>query len=170
MAWRRPGDKPLSEPMMVNYWRKYASLGLNELISLNDEDCRLFEHLFILISTLFINFDFDVFRSFFATNTRTSHTHTSPVHHYDYHSWISVVVLDTLLIMYPGGYGLSVCCYCLALVFLVHANLRMQEVKEKTNDTENIPTTSCQNIAPFSALRRLPSYERNPPASYGAAN
>ena len=30
MAWRRPGDKPLSEPMIV-YWRTYTSLGLNEL-------------------------------------------------------------------------------------------------------------------------------------------
>ena len=30
MAWRRPGDKPLSEPMMV-FRRIYASLGLNEL-------------------------------------------------------------------------------------------------------------------------------------------
>ena len=30
MAWRRLGDKPLSEPMIV-YWRIYASLGLNEL-------------------------------------------------------------------------------------------------------------------------------------------
>ena len=30
MAWRRTGDKPLSEPMIV-YWRIYASLGLNEL-------------------------------------------------------------------------------------------------------------------------------------------
>ena len=30
MAWRRPGDKPLSEPMMV-LRRIYASLGLNEL-------------------------------------------------------------------------------------------------------------------------------------------
>ena len=30
MAWRRPGDKPLSEPMLVS-WRIYASLGLNEL-------------------------------------------------------------------------------------------------------------------------------------------
>ena len=30
MAWRRSGDKPLSEPM-VDYWRIYASLGLNEL-------------------------------------------------------------------------------------------------------------------------------------------
>ena len=30
MAWRRSGDKPLSEPMMV-YWHIYASLGLNEL-------------------------------------------------------------------------------------------------------------------------------------------
>ena len=28
MAWRRPGDKPLFEPMV--YWRIYASLGLNE--------------------------------------------------------------------------------------------------------------------------------------------
>ena len=31
MAWRRPGDKPLSEPMIV-YWHIYASLGLSELI------------------------------------------------------------------------------------------------------------------------------------------
>ena len=33
MAWRRSGDKPLSEPMMVrlDYRRIYASLGLNEL-------------------------------------------------------------------------------------------------------------------------------------------
>ena len=31
MAWRRPGDKPLSEPMTV-YRRMYASLGLNEFI------------------------------------------------------------------------------------------------------------------------------------------
>ena len=23
MAWRRPGDKPLSEPMLVFCWRKY---------------------------------------------------------------------------------------------------------------------------------------------------
>ena len=33
MAWRRPGDKPLFEPMMVSlvYRRIYASLGLDEL-------------------------------------------------------------------------------------------------------------------------------------------
>ena len=31
MAWRRPGDKPLSEAMMDSLWRIYASLGLNEL-------------------------------------------------------------------------------------------------------------------------------------------
>ena len=31
MAWRRPGDKPLSEPMMVSLPMIYASLGLNEL-------------------------------------------------------------------------------------------------------------------------------------------
>ena len=32
MAWRRPGDKPLSEPMTFNLLRRiYASLGLNEL-------------------------------------------------------------------------------------------------------------------------------------------
>ena len=30
MAWRRAGDKPLSEPMKVSYWRIYASLGLSE--------------------------------------------------------------------------------------------------------------------------------------------
>ena len=33
MAWRRPGDKPLSEPRAELYWRIYASLGLNELTS-----------------------------------------------------------------------------------------------------------------------------------------
>ena len=32
MAWRRPGDKPLSEPMMVSLLTHiYALLGLNEL-------------------------------------------------------------------------------------------------------------------------------------------
>ena len=30
MDWRRPGDKALSESMMVSYLRIYASLGLNE--------------------------------------------------------------------------------------------------------------------------------------------
>ena len=37
MAWRRPGDKPLSEPMIVVYQCIYASLGRNELreISIN---------------------------------------------------------------------------------------------------------------------------------------
>ena len=34
MAWRRPGDKPLSEPMMISLTTYiYASLGLNELKS-----------------------------------------------------------------------------------------------------------------------------------------
>ena len=33
MAWRRPGDKPLSDPWWLVYWRIYASLGLNELKS-----------------------------------------------------------------------------------------------------------------------------------------
>ena len=34
MAWRRPGDKPLSEPMMSqSWWRTYASLVLNEVTS-----------------------------------------------------------------------------------------------------------------------------------------
>ena len=32
-AWLRPGDKPLSEPVIV-YWSIYASLGLNELTSM----------------------------------------------------------------------------------------------------------------------------------------
>ena len=31
MAWRRSGDKPLSEPMIAIYWRIYASPGLSEL-------------------------------------------------------------------------------------------------------------------------------------------
>ena len=31
MERRRPGDKPLSEPMMVVYWCIYASLSLSEL-------------------------------------------------------------------------------------------------------------------------------------------
>ena len=34
MAWRRPGDKPLSEPMR----RIYASLGLNELKYVLEKD------------------------------------------------------------------------------------------------------------------------------------
>ena len=34
MAWRRPADKPLSEPMLVIYRRLYASLGLN--VGLNE--------------------------------------------------------------------------------------------------------------------------------------
>ena len=36
MVWRQPGDKPLSEPRMQG--RIYASLGLNELISLHSWD------------------------------------------------------------------------------------------------------------------------------------
>ena len=31
MAWRRPGDKPLSYPMMAQVGDIYASLGLNEI-------------------------------------------------------------------------------------------------------------------------------------------
>ena len=31
MAWRRRGDKPLSEPMLVIYWHMYAPLRPNEL-------------------------------------------------------------------------------------------------------------------------------------------
>ena len=31
MTWRRQGDKPFSEPVMVSLWPTYASLGLNEL-------------------------------------------------------------------------------------------------------------------------------------------
>ena len=33
MAWRRSGDKPLSESMVVDMWPIYLSLGLNELNS-----------------------------------------------------------------------------------------------------------------------------------------
>ena len=43
MAWRRPGDKPLSEPMMVRLpMHMYASLGLNELTNpLSNHICGL---------------------------------------------------------------------------------------------------------------------------------
>ena len=32
MAWGWPGDKLLSEPTWLVYWRIYESLGLNDLI------------------------------------------------------------------------------------------------------------------------------------------
>ena len=32
MAWRTPGDRLLSELMLVSYWRMYLSLGLNDAI------------------------------------------------------------------------------------------------------------------------------------------
>ena len=35
MAWRCPVDKPLSEAMLLVYWRINASLGLNELTTIN---------------------------------------------------------------------------------------------------------------------------------------
>ena len=38
MAWRWPGDKPLSEPMMVEL-RIYAPLGLNEIIESMNKIC-----------------------------------------------------------------------------------------------------------------------------------
>ena len=31
MPWPQPGDKQLSEPMLLDYWGSHASLGLNEL-------------------------------------------------------------------------------------------------------------------------------------------
>ena len=46
MAWRRPGDKPLSEPMMLVYWRIYASLCLNELKPCESSLCQRFQHYF----------------------------------------------------------------------------------------------------------------------------
>ena len=36
MASRRPGNKPLSQPMMVIYWRIYATLGLNCLTAIDN--------------------------------------------------------------------------------------------------------------------------------------
>ena len=36
MAWGRPSDQSLSEPMMV-YWRTYASLGPNDLATRLDD-------------------------------------------------------------------------------------------------------------------------------------
>ena len=37
MAWRRPGDKSLSEQWWLVYWRMYASLGINELNPIIDK-------------------------------------------------------------------------------------------------------------------------------------
>ena len=37
MAWRRPGDKPLSEPIWLDYGRIYASFGFNELRPVMEE-------------------------------------------------------------------------------------------------------------------------------------
>ena len=40
LAWRLPGNKPLSEPMVVDLQHIYTSLGLNELIlKLDPEEC-----------------------------------------------------------------------------------------------------------------------------------
>ena len=49
MAWRRPGDKPLSEPIMVSLWSIYESLCLNELIT---STCKIYQHRNIVIWTL----------------------------------------------------------------------------------------------------------------------
>ena len=38
MAWRRPGDKPLSEPMLVSLLTHNGSLGLNELMTWWSDD------------------------------------------------------------------------------------------------------------------------------------
>ena len=37
MAWRRPGDKPLSDKCWLVHWRIYASLGLNEFTAFISE-------------------------------------------------------------------------------------------------------------------------------------
>ena len=36
MAWRQPGDKPLSEPMMVNYWR--IAVFYSEEVEVDEEE------------------------------------------------------------------------------------------------------------------------------------
>ena len=41
MAWRRPGDKPLPEPMWLVQRRIYASLGLNELTIIQSKAHRI---------------------------------------------------------------------------------------------------------------------------------
>ena len=42
MAWHRQGDKPLSKPIKVVYWRIYAPLGLNELRHLENYPTTLY--------------------------------------------------------------------------------------------------------------------------------
>ena len=51
IAWRRPGDKPLSEPMRV-YWGIYVSPGLNEL-KWNNNGITILHY--VLISSEFCN-------------------------------------------------------------------------------------------------------------------
>ena len=51
MAWCRPGDKPLSEPMMVHWTMIYASLCINEL-ALRRCSCIFKSTIFKLISRI----------------------------------------------------------------------------------------------------------------------
>ena len=58
MAWRRPGNKPLSEAMMVIYWRIYESLGLNELIMCSERSISIY---IISMMTMLIQNIYDVY-------------------------------------------------------------------------------------------------------------
>ena len=49
MAWCWPGNKPLSDPIMVMYWCIYASLGLNVLNKENQ--CIIFVNIVIFFGT-----------------------------------------------------------------------------------------------------------------------
>ena len=51
MAWRRPGDKPLSEPMMVSW-----SLGPNELLTLELATKCPWKFRFLIATTLYLYF------------------------------------------------------------------------------------------------------------------
>ena len=53
MAWRRPGDKPLSEAMLVCLLTHiYASLGLNKLRCKNKTNCEVLSHLALWLNRL----------------------------------------------------------------------------------------------------------------------
>ena len=59
MAWRRPGDKPLYEPMMLVYLCIYASLCLNELMGIlaTDLATNWEKNMFLKITIAYVCFD-----------------------------------------------------------------------------------------------------------------
>ena len=62
MAWRRPGDKPLYEPMLPWFIDAYMSLGLNVLTHNHDVKIQIVEYILLYTRNWFIGWfiGFDV--------------------------------------------------------------------------------------------------------------